>query len=131
MDNLIEPLMRLWGGWGILVFSTVTGVVAQLSLKHLFITRQGFLLSFTPLHVLQALADTWQLWLYGACAAASLVSWLLVVRRFELNMAFPVVQSLSFVLILILSSFLFREILSATRLVGVGIICLGIFLCSR
>ena len=131
MNNLTESISRLWGGWGILIFSTLTGVVAQLALKHGLSTDSLFPASGKLVETIQSLIGAWQLWIYGFFAVASLASWLLVVRKFELSMAFPVVQSLSFVLIMVFSVFLFRETITLTKLAGIGLLCLGIFLCSQ
>ncbi|MDP3046554.1 MAG: hypothetical protein Q8O07_03665, partial [Chloroflexota bacterium] len=75
--------------------------------------------------------STWQLWVYGFFAVASLVSWLLVVSQFDLSMAFPVVQSLSYLLIVISSVFLFRETVTLTNMAGLVLLCVGVFLVSR
>ncbi len=131
MNDALQGLLRLWGGWGILIFSTVTGVVAQLALKHGMSGRSLLPSSGSLLDAIPALLSTWQLWVYGFFAVVSLASWLFVVNVFPLSMAFPVVQSLSFVLIVVLSVFLFRESVTVTNLAGLVLICAGVFLASR
>lgn len=131
MNSILETITRLGGGWGILLFSTLTGVAAQLALKHGLAGDRLLPAAAKATDVVQSLLGAWQLWVYGLCAVASLASWLLVVRRFELSMAFPVVQSLSFILIVVFSAFLFRETITTTKLAGIGLLCLGIFLCSQ
>ena len=131
MNITLEGISRLWGGWGILIFSTLTGVVAQLALKHAVSARSLFPSSGKILDAIPALISTWQLWVYGFFAVASLVSWLLVVSQFDLSMAFPVVQSLSYLLIVISSVFLFRETVTLTNMAGLGLLCVGVFLVSQ
>ena len=131
MNITLEGISRLWGGWGILIFSTLTGVVAQLALKHGVSARSLFPSSGKLLDAIPALLSTWQLWVYGIFAVASLVSWLLVVNQFDLSMAFPVVQSLSYLLIVISSVFLFRETVTLTNMAGLGLLCVGVFLVSQ
>ncbi len=129
--DTIQGFMRLWGGWGILIFSTLTGVAAQLALKHGMAGRTLLPSSGSLLDAIPALLGVWQLWAYGFFAVASLVSWLFVVNQFALSMAFPVVQSLSLVLIVTLSVFLFREAVTLTNLAGLVLLCVGVFLVSR
>ena len=58
MNNTLEGISRLWGGWGILIFSTLTGVVAQLALKHGVSGRSLFPSSGKILDAIPALIST-------------------------------------------------------------------------
>ena len=69
--------------------------------------------------------------MYGFFAVASLVSWLLVINQFDLSMAFPVVQSLSYLLIVVSSVLLFRETVTLTNMAGLVLLCIGVFLVSQ
>jgi len=69
---------------------------------------------------------------YAAMAAfaAQLYNWMRVLARADLSFAQPF-TALSIITVLTLSSRLFHEHLSVSRLVGVGLILLGVFFVSR
>jgi multidrug transporter EmrE-like cation transporter len=71
-------------------------------------------------------------WVWSAFAAAFLaaVSWMVAMTRLDLSAAYPF-MSLAFVLVLALSILFFHEPLSATRIVGVFLIVLGLICVSR
>ena len=65
-------------------------------------------------------------WIVGAFAAALLasISRMGAMTKFQLSHAYPF-MSLNFVIVLMLSAWLFHEPMSATRLIGVTLICIG------
>lgn len=65
-------------------------------------------------------------WIVSAFAAAFLasVSWMGAMSKFQLSHAYPF-MSLNFVIVLALSAWLFHEPMSATRIAGVALICVG------
>jgi multidrug transporter EmrE-like cation transporter len=131
MNITLDGITRLWGGWGILIFSTLTGVVAQLALKHGMSGKSLLPAGAKLLDLIPTLLSTWQLWVYGFFAAVSLVSWFFVLNQFDLSMAFPVVQSLSYLLIVVLSVILFKETVSLTNAAGLALLCVGVFLAAQ
>jgi multidrug transporter EmrE-like cation transporter len=56
--------------------------------------------------------------------------WMAAMTKFELSYAYPF-MSLSFVLVFILSVFLFQESVTMTKVLGLSLIVLGIFVTSR
>jgi multidrug transporter EmrE-like cation transporter len=72
------------------------------------------------------------LWIISGFAAAFLASlvWMAAMTKLELSFAYPF-MSLSFVLVVALSLVLFDEIFSWYKVVGMGIIILGLFVFSR
>lgn len=68
-------------------------------------------------------------WILSSGISATL--WIVVLSRFELSFAFPVSTSLSYILILVLSWWLFGEQLSLVRWLGIGLMCIGIFMASQ
>lgn len=68
-------------------------------------------------------------WILSSGVSATL--WIVVVSRFELSFAFPVSTSLTYILILVLSWWLFGEQLSLIRCLGIGLMCIGIFMASQ
>lgn len=59
----------------------------------------------------------------------STVLWLIALSKTDLNVAYPF-TALTFILVMAASYFLFSEQLPVNRLVGGGIICLGIIITS-
>lgn len=71
-------------------------------------------------------------WIIAAFAAAFLasVSWMGAMTKFQLSHAYPF-MSLNFVIVLGLSAWLFHEPMSATRIAGVALICIGTVVAAR
>jgi multidrug transporter EmrE-like cation transporter len=68
-------------------------------------------------------------WILSAGISAAL--WIFVLSRFALSFAFPVSTTLTFIMILILSWWLFGEQMSIARWIGIGLMCAGIFMASQ
>lgn len=56
--------------------------------------------------------------------------WLYILNKASLSFAYPI-QALAFPLVLAASIFFFNESVSLTRWIGVGIICVGVFIATR
>lgn len=71
-------------------------------------------------------------WIMTAMAAGffALLCWLAAMTKFELSYAYPF-MSLAFVLVLILSILLFHEAMTIPKILGVGLVVLGIIVASR
>lgn len=71
-------------------------------------------------------------WIASGLVAALLaaLSWMAAMTRLELSFAYPF-MSLSFVIVLVLSAVLLREPLTVHKLVGLGLIMLGLFVSTR
>lgn len=71
-------------------------------------------------------------WVLSAILATFLsgVSWMLAMTRFEISYAFPFV-SLNYLLVLAAGVLLFQEELNAAKLVGSGLVVLGIIVIAR
>ncbi|MBL9130381.1 MAG: EamA family transporter [Verrucomicrobiaceae bacterium] len=65
-----------------------------------------------------------------ACAFLAAFSWMAALTRVELSFAYPF-TSLSIVLVMALSSWLFGEKVVAQQWVGVAVVCLGLWIASR
>lgn len=65
-----------------------------------------------------------------ACYGCSMVFWIFALSKVELSFAYPFV-SLSQVLILLSSWFLFREKIDPVRFMGVMVIAIGVLLVAR
>lgn len=107
------------------VFTTITG---QLLLKKATSSQR---LSFDASNLvssLMALATNPFLLAWILFAGVSAALWIYVLSRFELSLAFPVSTTLSYILILVLSWWLFGEQMSVMRWIGIGLMCIGIFM---
>jgi len=71
-------------------------------------------------------------WVISGFLAAFLASlaWMAAMTKLELSHAYPF-MSLNFVFVIILSSFLFQETVTPSKIVGLGLIILGIMVGSR
>jgi multidrug transporter EmrE-like cation transporter len=65
-----------------------------------------------------------------ACYVISVVVWILALSRVEVSIAYPML-SIGYVVNAVAAYYLFGEAVTATRLVGIGIIILGVFIVAR
>ena len=65
-----------------------------------------------------------------ACYAVSVVVWILALSRVEVSIAYPML-SIGYVVNAIAAYFLFGEAVGVQRLVGIGIIILGVYIVAR
>jgi multidrug transporter EmrE-like cation transporter len=65
-----------------------------------------------------------------ACYVVSVVVWVLGLSRVEVSIAYPML-SVGYVLNAVAAWYLFGEAVSATRLVGIGIIIVGVYIVAR
>jgi len=115
----------------VFLLSMVTTIIGQLLLKKATLNQS---LSFNPSQLLTtffslALNPYVLGWILSAGISAAL--WIFVLSRFELSFAFPVSTTLTFILNLISSWWLFGEQMSMIRWIGIGLMCVGIFLASQ
>lgn len=79
--------------------------------------------------LLKAVFDPFIFSSFFAAFLASLF-WMAAVTKFEISYAYPF-MSFAFVLVLIFSVYFFNESLNLSKLIGLGLIILGIFVTSR
>jgi multidrug transporter EmrE-like cation transporter len=65
-----------------------------------------------------------------ACYVVSLVLWILALSRVEVSVAYPML-SIGYVVNAVAAYYLFGEAVTATRLVGIGVIVLGVYIVAR
>ena len=72
------------------------------------------------------------LWLWGAmaCYGVSILLWMAVLSKVEVSFAYPFL-SIGYVVAAIVGWQLFGESLSLTRIAGILVICVGVYLISR
>jgi multidrug transporter EmrE-like cation transporter len=79
--------------------------------------------------LIQLLANLWVISGFFAAFLASL-AWMAAMTKLELSHAYPF-MSLNFVFVIILSSLLFHETITPLKLIGLGLIILGIVVGSK
>jgi drug/metabolite transporter (DMT)-like permease len=76
------------------------------------------------------LATEWHILVALCCYALSVVIWILALSRVPVSIAFPML-SMAYVVNAIAAYYLLGEPFSSTKLVGMGIIILGVIVISR
>jgi multidrug transporter EmrE-like cation transporter len=81
------------------------------------------------LRFLSSLAlNPWVLSCYAAAFLAA-ICWMAAMTKFDLSYAYPF-TSISFILVLLLSAFLFQEAITAAKVIGLVLIIAGIVVAS-
>lgn len=105
-----------------LLLAIVIGVAGQLLLKLGMTRRPGFRL-FDIVHAWR----NWPIMAGFGCYGLSTIIYLQVLAQLDLSLAYPTV-SLGYVLVIIMSRWLFDEVVTAKRWMAVAIICAGVFM---
>ena len=87
----------------------------------------------TPANILPVgikIATQWPIIGGLACYVLSVVVWIVGLSRVDVSIAYPML-SLGYVVNAFAAWYLFGEVLSAQRLVGIGVILVGVFLVAR
>jgi len=74
--------------------------------------------------------QNWQLAASGACMALATFLWLYILKHYEFSIAYPL-TSLSFIVGMFASIFIFHEAVPFTRWIGVFLIIAGVYLVTR
>jgi multidrug transporter EmrE-like cation transporter len=74
---------------------------------------------------------TWSYLLGLFCFAANLVCYSIALKRLKLSLAYPLMVSLGYIVILAFQWFLFQERLTGVQYAGVGLILAGVWLVVR
>lgn len=111
----------------LVIFSVGMGVAGQLLMKQGMLAHPELRLQFGAL--ISALTQPYVL-LGFACYGVASLSWLFVLSRVPLSVAYPML-SLGYAAIALLSWHYFGETLTTTKLLGIGAIFLGVVLLSR
>jgi multidrug transporter EmrE-like cation transporter len=122
----------------LIIFSVVLGVGGQISLKHGVGLASGggtsaIVSSLDPRSILSFLghaAANGYVILGFVCYAISAVSWLIILSRVDLSLAYPLI-SIGYIVIVILSKYLFDEPVTGMRIVGTLLVCAGVFFLLR
>lgn len=67
------------------------------------------------------------LFLGMCCYGISVLLWMIVLSRVPVSVAYPF-SSIGFIITMIFSYFLFNEMITVNKVMGMGLICLGVYL---
>lgn len=121
----------------LIIFSVVFGVAGQLALKH----GVGAAADRSSSRIVQSLdresvvtflqsAATDRFVILGfALYLLSAMSWLIILSRVDLSFAYPLI-SIGYIVIMVLSRFIFHEQITSFRVVGTLMVCAGVFIIS-
>jgi multidrug transporter EmrE-like cation transporter len=122
----------------LILFSVVLGVLGQLSLKHGVTTvsemgSSGIAHSLSLrsiLTFLQGAAGDRFVILGFLCYVISAASWLVILTRVDLSLAYPLI-SIGYILVVVLSKYLFDEPVTSMRIAGTLLVCVGVVMLVR
>ena len=115
----------------LIALDVVLNVAGQLSLKYGMSQIGNFSLSLSTLPPVFLKAATNLNVLLGlVCYGLGFLVWLIVLAKAEVSYAYPLI-SLGYVFTAILARFMFGEAVSFTRMAGILVTCLGVFLIAR
>ena len=115
----------------LIFIDVILNVAGQLSLKYGMSQFGNFSLSLSTLPPVFLKAATNLNVLLGlVCYGLGFLVWLIVLAKAEVSYAYPLI-SLGYVFTAILAKFMFGEAVSFTRMAGILVTCLGVFLVAR
>ncbi len=124
--------------FALILFSVVLGVLGQLSLKRgvmmassgasSSITRSLSLRSVT--HFLGSAVGNYYVLLGFLLYFISAISWLVILSRVNLSIAYPMI-SIGYIVIVLVAKYVLDEQVTALAIAGTVLICFGVFLILR
>jgi multidrug transporter EmrE-like cation transporter len=117
--------------FALILFGVLLNAAAQLCLKAG--VRQIGHFDFAPANILPIgwkLATNLPIFGGLSCYVVSVVVWILALSRVEVSIAYPML-SIGYVVNALLAWWLFGEMLSAQRLIGIAVIIVGVVLVAR
>jgi drug/metabolite transporter (DMT)-like permease len=115
----------------LILLDVLLNVTGQLSLKYGMSKIGNFTLAFATLPPVFLQAATNLHVLFGLiCYGLGFMVWLIVLSKAEVSYAYPLI-SLGYVFTAILARIMFGEAVGFTRMAGICITCLGVFLIAR
>ena len=120
-----------WAAFALILTGVLLNAVAQLALKA-SVSETGVISLDLPSLLSSAgglMVNVW-LWLGLICYGISVIVWILALSRVDVSIAYPML-SIGYVVNAIAAWHLFDEPMSVGRMVGIGIIILGVFVLAR
>lgn len=120
-----------WAAFGLVMTGELLNAIAQLALKA-SVTDTG-IIQFDMQSLLSSagtlLSNLW-LWVGLICYGISVVVWILALSRVDVSIAYPML-SVGYIVNAIAASHLFNEPLGLGKVVGIGIIIVGVYVLAR
>ena len=120
-----------WAAFALVMTGVLLNAVAQLALKA-SVSDTG-IISLDMQSLLSSagsLATNLWLWMGLICYAISVVVWILALSRVDVSIAYPML-SVGYVVNAIAASHLFNEPMGIGKVVGIGVIMLGVYILAR
>jgi multidrug transporter EmrE-like cation transporter len=122
----------------LILFSVLLGVGGQIAIKHGVGMASGggtseIVHSLSPrsiLGFLQSAVVNRFVVLGFVCYGISAASWLVILSRVDLSFAYPMI-SIGYILVVILSKYIFDEPVTSFRIAGTLLVCAGVLLLLR
>ena len=117
--------------FALILTGVLLNAVAQLALKA-SVTHMGPIsVSFETAWpvALRLMAEPW-LWLGLGCYGVSVVVWILALSRVDVSIAYPML-SIGYIVNALAAWALLGEVLTPGRILGIGIICIGVVVLAR
>ena len=120
-----------WAAFALVMTGVLLNAVAQLALKAsvsdtgiINLDMQSLLTSAG------SLATNLWLWLGLICYAISVVVWILALSRVDVSIAYPML-SIGYIVNAVAASHLFNEPMGLGKVIGIGVIMLGVYILAR
>jgi len=115
----------------LILMDVILNVTGQLSLKYGMGKIDNFSLSLATLQPVFLQAATNLHVLFGLlCYGMGFLVWLIVLAKAEVSYAYPLI-SLGYVFTAILARVMFGEAVGFTRMAGICVTCIGVFMIAR
>jgi drug/metabolite transporter (DMT)-like permease len=115
----------------LILMDVILNVTGQLSLKYGMTKIGNFSVSLATLPPVFLKAATNLFVFFGlVCYGLGFLVWLIVLSKAEVSYAYPLI-SLGYVFTAILARILLGEAVGVTRMLGICVTCLGVFLIAR
>lgn len=120
-----------WAAFALVMTGVLLNAIAQLALKASVSDTGIISLDMQSLMTSAgSLATNVWLWLGLICYAVSVVVWILALSRVDVSIAYPML-SIGYIVNAIAASQLFNEPMGLGKVVGIGIIILGVYVLAR
>ena len=120
-----------WAAFGLVMTGVLLNAIAQLALKA-SVSDTGIInLDLQSLlSSAGSLATNLWLWVGLICYAVSVVVWILALSRVDVSIAYPML-SIGYIVNALAASQLFNEPLGVGKVIGIGIIIVGVYVLAR
>ena len=120
-----------WAAFALVMTGVLLNAIAQLALKA-SVSDTGIinLDMQSLLSSAGSLATNLWLWLGLVCYAISVVVWILALSRVDVSIAYPML-SVGYIVNALAASQLFNEPMGMGKVIGIGVIMLGVYILAR